>query len=52
MRAFVFTGGNVTLGETAAILAAAVPNILDICARVQGPFVYHIGRAGKPRRMD
>jgi hypothetical protein len=32
-RAFVFTGGNVTLAETAAILAAAVPGIRDICQR-------------------
>jgi hypothetical protein len=52
VRAFVFTGGNVTLGETAAILAAAVPAIRDICAREDAPFVFHIGRAGKPRRMD
>ena len=51
-RAFVFTGGNVTLAETAAILAGTVPAIRDICDREQGPFIYHIGRAGKPRRMD
>jgi hypothetical protein len=52
VRAFVFTGGNVALGETAAILAGAVSNMRDVCAREQGPFVYHIGRTGKPRRMD
>jgi len=51
-RAFVFTGGNVTLAETAAILAGTVPAIRNICDREQGPFIYHIGRAGKPRRMD
>ena len=51
VRAFVFTGGNVTLAETAAILAGAVGRIRDICARESGPFLYHIGRAGKPRRM-
>jgi PIN like domain len=52
VRAFVFTGGNVTLGETAAILAGAIPEIRELCERDPGPFVYHIGRAGKPRRMD
>ncbi len=52
VRAFVFTGGNVTLAETAAILASALPHIADICAREPGPFICHIGRAGKPRRMD
>jgi hypothetical protein len=52
VRAFVFTGGNVTLKDTAAILAAAVPKIAAICAAEAGPFVYHIGTAGQPRRMD
>lgn len=50
--AFVFTGGNVTMKETAEILAQAIPDIREICAREPGPFVYHIGRAGNPRRMD
>ena len=52
VRAFVFTGGNVTLAETAAILANALEEIHAICDRDTGPFVYHIGRAGKSRRMD
>jgi hypothetical protein len=52
VRAFVFTGGNVTIKETAAILAAAVPSITHVCASESGPFVYHIGAAGKLRRMD
>lgn len=52
VRAFVFTGGNVTIKDTAAILVSAVPRITAICASVPGPFVYHIGVAGKPRRMD
>jgi len=52
VRAFVFTGGNVTIRDTGEILARAVPRILRICERQPGPFVYHIGAAGKPRRMD
>jgi hypothetical protein len=52
VRAFVFTGGNVTLADTAAILVGALPAVREICAREPGPFIYHVGRAGKPRRMD
>lgn len=52
VRAFVFTGGNVTLAETAAILGGAIEEIRDICDHEVGPFLYHIGRAGKPRRMS
>ncbi len=52
VRAFVFTGGNVTINETGAILARALIHITQICASEPGPFVYHIGTAGKPRRMD
>lgn len=52
VRAFVFTGGNVTLGETGDILARAYPDIADISGRERGPFIFHLGRAGKPRRMD
>lgn len=52
VRAFVFTGGNVTLSDTAAILAGALPSIAEICRREPGPFIYHLGRAGKPTRMD
>lgn len=51
VRAFVFTGGNVTLSDTAAILATALPAIREICAREPGPVIYHLGRTGKPRRM-
>jgi hypothetical protein len=51
VRAFVFTGGNVTLSQTAAVLAGAVPRIRKICAREPGPSIYHIGVAGMPRRM-
>ena len=51
VRAFVFTGGNVTLADTAAALASAIPAIVEISAREPGACIYHIGRAGKPRRM-
>jgi len=52
VRAFVFTGGNVTISDTAAALAGALPAIQEICDREAGPFIYHLGRAGRPRRMD
>ena len=52
VRAFVFTGGNVTLADTAAALVAALAAIADICAAEAPPFIYHLGRTGKPRRMD
>jgi hypothetical protein len=51
VRTFVFIGGNVTLADTAALLANAVPAIRRLCASERGPFIYHIGVAGKPRRM-
>jgi hypothetical protein len=38
--------------QTGAILAGALAEITKVCAEVPGPFVYHIGAAGKPRRMD
>ncbi len=52
VRTFVFTGGNITIGETGTILARAYAEMRDICSREQGPFVYHIGRGGRPRLMD
>lgn len=52
VRAFVFTGGNVTIADTGAILARALPRIRRICGTESAPFVYHIGVAGRPRRMD
>lgn len=52
VRAFVFTGGNVTIQDTGEILARALSSIRRICAIQVGPFVYHIGRSGKPVRMD
>lgn len=52
VRAFVFTGGNVTVKDTASILVKALRRIETICRANAGPFIYHIGRAGKPIRMD
>jgi predicted nuclease of predicted toxin-antitoxin system len=52
VRAFVFTGGNVTGRETATILAGALKRITSIARADPGPFIYHIGRAGRPTRMD
>lgn len=51
VRAFVFTGGNVTMKETADILSRALPKIRRICASEAGPFIYHIGSGAKPIRM-
>lgn len=51
-RAFVFTGGNVTGKDTAAILVHALARITTICQADKGPFIYHIGRGGNPIRMD
>lgn len=52
VRAFVFIGGNVTVADTAAILVQALPRIERICQANAGPFIYHLGRAGKPIKMD
>jgi len=52
VRAFVFTGGNVTLADTATTLAGAMPAIQGVCASKEGPFICHIGRTGKVRPMD
>ena len=51
VRAFVFTGGNVTMKETADILSRALPKVSRICAAEAGPFIYHIGSGAKPIRM-
>ncbi len=52
VRAFVFTGGNVTSKDTGAILAGALERMAAIARADPGPFIYHIGKAGKPIRMD
>jgi predicted nuclease of predicted toxin-antitoxin system len=51
VRAFVFTGGNVTVKDTAAILVKALPRIHALCKAHPGPFIYHIGLAGKPHQV-
>jgi hypothetical protein len=51
VRAFVFTGGNVTAKDTGAILANALRRIDSISRANPGPFIYHIGRSGKPIKM-
>lgn len=52
VRAFVFTGGNVTVTETAQILVAALPRIERLARKFTGPCLFHIGKAGEPVRMD
>lgn len=51
VRAFVFTGGNVTIKETASILKGALGRIARICMSEIPPFIYHIGRTGKPIKV-
>jgi len=50
VRAFVFTGGNMTVKDTGDVLARAIAAIRRLC-RQPGPFIFHIGRAGKPTRV-
>jgi len=52
VRAFVFTGGNVTMKDTAAVLVNALPRMSTIARSDAGPFIYHLGRSGRPQRMD
>lgn len=52
VRAFVFTGGNVTARDTGTVLAGALDRILRISSADPGPFIYHIGKSGKPVQMD
>ncbi len=51
VRAFVFTGGNVTMKETAEIFVRTLAKVQSICASQSGPFIYHIGSGAKPIRM-
>lgn len=52
VRAFVFTGGNVTGKDTGIILANALGRMERIARADLGPFIYHLGISGKPIRMD
>jgi predicted nuclease of predicted toxin-antitoxin system len=51
VRVFVFTGGNVTIATTAHVLVSALPQFGKVCRDDPGPFLYHFGRSGKPRKM-
>ena len=49
VQAVVFTGGNVTMKDTASILVNALKHL----ARLEpGPCIYHLGLSGRPKRMD
>jgi hypothetical protein len=52
VRAFVFTGGNVTAKDTGALLTRALDRIQRISGDNLGPFIYHIGKSSKPVKMD
>lgn len=51
VRAFVFTGGNVTIKDTGVILAGALERMSKIARADPGPFIYHIPRSGRPVQM-
>lgn len=46
VRAFVFTGGNVTGKDTGAILARAVSRLEKLARSDSGPSIYTISRSG------
>ena len=52
VKAFVFTGGNVSLGDTVKILIGALAAIQKTARTEAPPFIYHIGASGRPARMD
>jgi hypothetical protein len=52
VRAFVFTGGNVGMQDTGKVLAGALSRIQRIARSDKGPFIYHIGKSGRPIRMS
>jgi hypothetical protein len=51
VKAFVFTGGNVSLKDTVQILAGSLNRLESICRAETPPFIYHLGASGKPVRM-
>ena len=51
VRAFVFTGGNVTGKDTGAILAGAVRRIEKLARSDSGPSIYTISRSGALTRV-
>jgi hypothetical protein len=50
VRAFVFTGGNVTGKDTGAILAGAFSRLEKLSRSQSGPFIYTVSRGGALRR--
>ena len=52
VRAFVFTGANVGMTQTAERLSRAPVRMKRICASRSGPFVYHVGSGAKPISME
>jgi hypothetical protein len=52
VKAYVFTGGNVSLAATVEIIVGAMPKILKIAGETAAPFIFHIGVDGRPKRMD
>jgi len=52
VKAFVFTGGNVSLKDTVQILVGALGRIGKIARTEPAPFIYHVGASGRPKRMD
>jgi len=51
VRAFVFTGGNVTGKDTGAILARALRRVEKVARSQSGPFIYSISRSGALTRV-
>jgi len=51
VRAFVFTGGNVTMADTAAVLASAIPAMESVVRSEAPPFIFNIGKSGLLTRM-
>lgn len=52
VKAFVFTGGNVSLAQTVAVVLKALPAMARIVEVTPAPFIFHFGTAGTPVRMD
>lgn len=50
-KAFVFTGGNVSLAGTVEIIVGAMPKIQKIARDTPAPFIFHLGVDGRPKRM-
>lgn len=51
VRAFVFTGGNVTGKDTGAILASRLVRLERLARLESGPFIYTISRGGALKRV-